>query len=76
MRIERLNETTKKTLLEDLLKRSPNQYGAYEADVKKILDEVKEKKDEAVFSYTKQFDKSGHRRVEYPGNGSGDRGSI
>lgn len=44
MRIERLNETTKKTLLEDLLKRSPNQYGAYEADVKKILDEVKEKK--------------------------------
>ena len=58
MRIERLNETTKKTLLEDLLKRSPNQYGAYEADVKKILDEVKEKKDEAVFSYTKQFDKA------------------
>ena len=50
MRIERLNETTKKTLLEDLLKRSPNQYGAYEADVKKILDEVKEKKDEAVFA--------------------------
>ena len=58
MRIERLNETTKKTLLEDLLKRSPNQYGAYEADVKKILDEVKEKKDEAVFAYTKQFDKA------------------
>ncbi len=56
MRIERLNETTKKTLLEDLLKRSPNQYGAYEADVKKILDTVKEKKDEAVFAYTKQFD--------------------
>ena len=58
MRIERLNETTKKTLLEDLLKRSPNQYGAYEADVKKILDEVKEKKDEAVFACTKQFDKA------------------
>lgn len=56
MRIERLNETTKQSLLEDLLKRSPNQYGAYEADVKKILDTVKEKKDEAVFAYTKQFD--------------------
>ena len=34
MRIERLNETTKKTLLEDLLKRSPNQYGAYESGCK------------------------------------------
>lgn len=56
MRIERLDETTKKNLLEDLLKRSPNNYDQYESSVRKILDTVKEKGDEAVFSYTKQFD--------------------
>ena len=31
MRIEKLTESTKKNLLEDLLKRSPNSYGKYEA---------------------------------------------
>lgn len=41
MRIERLDETTRKNLLEDLLKRSPNSYGTYEASVREILDEVK-----------------------------------
>ena len=49
MRIQRLNEDTKKNLLEDLLKRSPNQYGAYEERVSLILQEVKEKKDQAIF---------------------------
>ena len=52
MRIEKLNESTKKNLLEDLLKRSPNSYGKYEESVRQILDDVKEKKDEAVFAYT------------------------
>ncbi len=56
MRIEKLDESTKKNLLEDLLKRSPNNYGKYEASVREILDAVKEKGDEAVFSYTKKFD--------------------
>ena len=56
MRIERLDETTKKNLLEDLLKRSPNSYAAYEASVREILDTVREQKDAAVFSYTKKFD--------------------
>ena len=56
MRIEKLNESTKKNLLEDLLKRSPNSYGKYEESVRQILDDVKEKKDEAVFAYTKKFD--------------------
>lgn len=56
MRIEKLDESTKKNLLEDLLKRSPNNYGKYEASVREILDTVKEKGDEAVFSYTKKFD--------------------
>ncbi len=56
MRIEKLDESTKKNLLEDLLKRSPNNYGKYESSVREILDAVKEKGDEAVFSYTKKFD--------------------
>lgn len=56
MRIEKLDSSTKKNLLEDLLKRSPNSYGKYEASVKEILDNVRSKGDEAVFAYTKQFD--------------------
>ena len=58
MRIQKLNENTKQNLLEDLLKRSPNQYGQYEQGVAEILAEVKEKKDEALFAYTKKFDKA------------------
>ena len=50
MRIESLDENTKKNLLEDLLKRSPNSYGEYEACVQEILDTVREKQDEAVLS--------------------------
>ena len=43
MKIERLDQDTKKNLLEDLLKRSPNSYGTYEESVRKILDAVREK---------------------------------
>ena len=56
MRIQKLNENTKKNLLEDLLKRSPNQYTEYEERVAAILQEVKTKKDQAVFEFTKRFD--------------------
>ena len=56
MRIQKLNSDTKKNLLEDLLKRSPNNYGQYEQGVKEILDKVKEEKDAAVFAYTAKFD--------------------
>ena len=56
MRIQKLDSDTKKNLLEDLLKRSPNNYGQYEASVKEILDKVKEEKDAAVFAYTAKFD--------------------
>ena len=55
MRIVRLTEETKKNILENMLKRSPSQYGSYEAVVQDILTQVKEKKDEAVFAYTKKF---------------------
>ena len=57
MRIEKLDETTKKNLLEDLLKRSPNSYGQYEKCVQEILEAVKVRKDRALFEYTAQFDK-------------------
>ena len=56
MRIERLDQNTKKNLLEDLLKRSPNSYGQYEESVREILAAVKERGEEALFEYTKKFD--------------------
>lgn len=56
MRIQKLNYETKTNLLEDLLKRSPNQYTKYESRVLEILEHVKNEKDQAVFDYTKQFD--------------------
>ena len=40
MRIQKLNSDTKKNLLEDLLKRSPNNYGQYEQGVTEILANV------------------------------------
>ena len=57
MRIVELTKETKKNILNDLLKRSPNHYGAYEETVNDIIRQVKERGDEAVFAYTKQFDK-------------------
>lgn len=56
MRILKLTDDTKTNLLEDLLKRSPNNYQQYEAKVSEIIAQVREKKDEALFAYTKQFD--------------------
>lgn len=56
MRILQLSQETKSNILEDLLKRSPNSYGAYEERVAAIIDTVREKGDEAIFSYTSQFD--------------------
>ncbi len=44
------------TVMENLLKRSPNHYGQYEASVKEILENVKARKDVALFEYTKTFD--------------------
>lgn len=56
MKIVRLEEESKKDILNQLLKRSPNHYGSYMEQVQKIVDEVKEKGDEALFFYTKKFD--------------------
>lgn len=56
MRIQKLDCETKTNLLEDLLKRSPNQYPEYESRVAAILERVKTEKDQALFDYTEQFD--------------------
>lgn len=56
MRTIKLDEQSRKNVLENLLKRSPNQYTEYESRVLAILEAVKAKRDEAVFSYTRQFD--------------------
>lgn len=57
MKTIQLTEETQKDLLDSLLKRSPNHYGQYEAVVAEIIDNVRNKGDQAVFDYTKQFDK-------------------
>ncbi|MCI9539467.1 MAG: histidinol dehydrogenase [Lachnospiraceae bacterium] len=56
MRIVYLDDASRKNLLEDLLKRSPNQYGEYEQKVGEILKQVKEEGDQAVFAFTERFD--------------------
>lgn len=56
MRIIELTGETKKNLLNDLLKRSPNNYGEYEETVNGIIEQVRERGDQAVFDFTKQFD--------------------
>lgn len=56
MRILELNENTRKDILSNLLKRSPNSYGEYEGRVSAIIDDIKIRRDEAVFEYTKKFD--------------------
>lgn len=56
MRIVKLNEDSKKNILEDLLKRSPNNYDQYADSVNEILSNVKENGDKAIFDYTKKFD--------------------
>lgn len=58
MRIVKLTYETKNNILEDLLKRSPNSYGKFEAAVNDILLNVRTNKDEALFKYTKDFDKA------------------
>lgn len=58
MRIVSLTKETTKDILEDLLKRSPNNYGNYEAAVAEILNKVRTEGDSALFAYTREFDKT------------------
>ena len=56
MRILTLTKETQTNILENLLKRSPNSYGAYEERVAAIIERVRAERDAAVYAYTKQFD--------------------
>ena len=56
MRIIRLDEEKKQNILEGLLKRDPNQYGQYADTVQQIVDDVKMRRDQALFEYTEKFD--------------------
>ena len=56
MKIVTLDESSKKNLLNDLLKRSPNHYGDFIDRVNDIIDNVRANGDAAIFDYTKRFD--------------------
>lgn len=58
MRTVTLTKETARDILENLLKRSPNNYGKYEATVAKILEKVRSEGDKALFAYTREFDKA------------------
>lgn len=57
MRTVKLTKETKNDLLENLLKRSPNNYGQYETTVAEIIENVKRNRNQALFDYTLKFDK-------------------
>ena len=54
----KLEESSIDNILENLLKRSPNQYDTYQDTVAEILNDVKENGDKALFAYTEKFDKA------------------
>ena len=56
MRIVKLTEDTKKDILTNLLKRSPDNYGSYEETVKNIVNDIHSRRDAALFEYTEKFD--------------------
>ena len=58
MRMVQLTKQEKENILENLLKRSPNQYDEYQEAVNEILENVKKEGDKAVFDYTKRLDKA------------------
>ena len=58
MRIVKLTKESKSNILENLLKRSPNSYGKFESAVADILANVKSRGDDALFEYTRNFDKA------------------
>ena len=57
MKTVKLTKESIQGLLENMLKRSPASYPEQEKAVAEILQNVREKKDEALFEYTKRFDK-------------------
>lgn len=56
MKLIKVTDESIKTILTDLLKRSPNNYDQYASAVTEVVNDVKENGDQAVLSYTKKFD--------------------
>ena len=56
MRIVSLNEESRKEILGQLLKRSPNNYEQYNDTVMEIVERVRTEGDRALFAYTNRFD--------------------
>ena len=56
MRIVKLDEKSMENILADMLKRDPNNYDSYTETVQAIVEDVKERGDEALFEYTRRFD--------------------
>ncbi len=57
MKTIELTKETRQNILNDLLKRSPNNYSQYEATVEEIVAQVKAQGDKALFDYTLKFDR-------------------
>ena len=66
MKILKLTKETQDNILENLLKRSPNSYGEFEDRVNEIIQNVRDRRDEAIFEYTLKFDgaKIDHSNIE------------
>ena len=58
MRIITLDDTSMKDILADMLRRDPNNYDSYTKTVEAIVENVKNRRDEAVLEYTKEFDQA------------------
>lgn len=56
MKTLRLAHTNTGDILNDLLKRSPNNYTEYEGTVSGIVEDVRKRGDAALFEYTEKFD--------------------
>ncbi len=58
MKIIKLTQESKDSLLNDLLKRSPNNYGQYEKTVQDIIADVRANGDATLFELAHKFDKN------------------
>lgn len=56
MRIITLDDASMKNILADMLRRDPNNYDSYTKTVEAIVENVKNRRDEAVFEHTREFD--------------------
>ena len=56
MRIITLDDRSMENILADMLKRDPNNYDSYTQTVEAIVNDVRNRRDEAVFEYTAKFD--------------------